>query len=339
MEEDAILLNVAGGLEIKDWSQIETHLHGRTGEQCRQRFYSRPTKKYKKGGWTQDEDESIIRLHDEHGSRWSEIAKHLPERSENCIKNRWHGIVHHSRRPTLSSAKGEVPPGRTNYDPQPPQDAPLQPSPSHTAPPMSRPLATGQPTLATSVGDPQAALATDRARARITPWTRDEDRLLLDAVRRIGAPAPRRRDWPRIALHVAGRSGRQCWQRYYQQLQADFRAGGWTAEEDAAIVEHQARLGNRWAAIARRLPCRSANAVKNRWHCFLHRRIPPPPPNDGGGGVGGAAESPAVAGDVTGSAAEVGSTETDRQSRCGSESSRLHPHWQRAGVRGLGSCQ
>ncbi|MEY4872777.1 MAG: hypothetical protein RLZZ563_2107, partial [Pseudomonadota bacterium] len=58
------------------------------------------------------------------------------------------------------------------------------------------------------------------------------------------------------------------------------------AEEDAAIVEHQARLGNRWAAIARRLPHRSANAVKNRWHCCLRRRVQPTEPTLGTREVG-----------------------------------------------------
>ena len=263
-----MLLTAAGSRSQKDWSQIAAHLDGRTGEQCRQRFYSRPTKKYKKGGWTKEEDETIIRMHDEHGNRWSEIAKRLADRSESSIKNRWCDILQHRNRPADSREAKSIPSAETNFDPQTPHDSPLEQPSCHTAP-VSEPSAIEQSALTKSFSDPPT---TGGAKARITPWTREEDRLLLDAVRQLSAPAPRRRDWPRIALQVAGRSGRQCWQRYHHQLKSDFRAGGWTAEEDAAIVAHQARLGNRWAAIARHLPHRSANAVKNRWHCFLRRR-------------------------------------------------------------------
>jgi hypothetical protein len=296
-EEDVLLLEVTRNFKRRNWSQIAKSFYGRTGEQCRQRFYSRPERKYKKGGWTQEEDDTIIRLQVEHGNCWSKISKHLPDRSENCIKNRWHSLLQHIQRRAeiIKTEPVPIPLFSADYDLQHRQDTPRQSPPSHIAP-LSDPSTSEQ--LA-PVGDTQAAMAMrgpDRRRAPFVPWTEEEDRSLLDAVRRLVPDAQRRWDWQSIASQVAGRSGRQCWQRFHQQLQADFRAGGWTAEEDAAIVEHQARLGNRWAVIATLLPQRSANAVKNRWNCHLRHHHPPPTPRHGvAGGGPGEIGPPAVA--------------------------------------------
>jgi hypothetical protein len=79
--------------------------------------------------------------------------------------------------------------------------------------------------------------------------------------------------WSEIAKQVPGRIGKQCRERWFNHLDPEIKKSDWTPEEDAKLIEGQAKLGNKWSLIAKEfLPGRPENAVKNRWNAATRRR-------------------------------------------------------------------
>eukprot|EP01129_Flabellula_baltica_P005553 TRINITY_DN2021_c0_g1_i1.p1 TRINITY_DN2021_c0_g1~~TRINITY_DN2021_c0_g1_i1.p1 ORF type:complete len:270 (+),score=50.38 TRINITY_DN2021_c0_g1_i1:596-1405(+) len=61
--------------------------------------------------------------------------------------------------------------------------------------------------------------------------------------------------------------------RWKNHLDPSLKKGDWEPHEDELILKTQAAIGNKWAQIARLLPGRSDNAVKNRYYSTLTRKM------------------------------------------------------------------
>ena len=97
-------------------------------------------------------------------------------------------------------------------------------------------------------------------------WTENEDLILKNWVLTVGP-----QKWAQCSKKIPGRNGKQCRERWLNNLDPNVKKGNFTPEEDMMIFNIFQNIGPKWALISKYLPGRTENSIKNRFYSTLRK--------------------------------------------------------------------
>lgn len=102
---------------------------------------------------------------------------------------------------------------------------------------------------------------------KVEAWSNEEDDIIINQVGLYGA-----KNWSKIAKKLEGRIGKQCRERWYNNLNPELRKNvAWSDIEKQLVFLLQKRYGNKWSTISSYLKGRCDNNVKNLVNSKLKR--------------------------------------------------------------------
>ncbi len=90
--EDQHLIHLAELNKGKKWKWVADQIPGKKDSQCRSRW-ERIRPGMKQGRWTPEEDELLKKIYSKYGDKWSELAKHLTNRTGKQVRDRLKNVL------------------------------------------------------------------------------------------------------------------------------------------------------------------------------------------------------------------------------------------------------
>ncbi|XP_014509585.2 transcription factor MYB35 [Vigna radiata var. radiata] len=109
----------------------------------------------------------------------------------------------------------------------------------------------------------------DKSNVKRGLWTPEEDAKILAYVANHGTG-----NWTLVPKKAGlNRCGKSCRLRWTNYLRPDLKHDSFTPQEEELIINLHGAIGSRWSLIARRLPGRTDNDVKNYWNTKLRKKL------------------------------------------------------------------
>ncbi|XVF60438.1 hypothetical protein PTKIN_Ptkin08bG0046000 [Pterospermum kingtungense] len=109
----------------------------------------------------------------------------------------------------------------------------------------------------------------DKSNVKRGLWTPEEDARILAYVSKHGTG-----NWTLVPKKAGlNRCGKSCRLRWTNYLRPDLKHESFTSQEEDVIINLHKLIGPRWSLIARHLPGRTDNDVKNYWNTKLRKKL------------------------------------------------------------------